>query len=1294
MSFLFIATIVSFSLYQFPFSQTHSFNTRLSSQVISQHYPHCSLILITTLKSPSKIQEVSDLQLKLHETYSNYNSILLVGLLTVKTLSGKRDVRKHTSYCKLTVTFVEIKTKNTFPTETFFNLLTPPEGEMTKRDVDPYIFLTSEKSGENEILTTEIGTELKYKILITPDPSPKILTYCLYCEKLLFHSSPEDTLFEFPLQSPNIFPDLSRNWHHHPVRLSGATKYISLFEMYIVNGQYRNKRGMYVEIFEALTRKLNWTYTLHPCPAFGSLIPEGNTGTLLPNGTWAGCVADLLSKNSDLTCGANVNEDRVHVVDFTSQIRYDYVLFFSHKPQIIYPWTMVFSAFDVYGWILVGVSGILCSLLIYKMEKIMDNSNVGENSFSVSFPTFCFYLYGYLVSQGMSVEPNNAFSSKVTYVSWLFYGIVVGTAYAGGLQSLIVSPGSSVIPSTMPELLQSNFRWGAPFPFMNGLGGEIFRHSRSPVIRQIYKGMEIDKDDVRCLEKAALSDYVCFHYEIMVEYYIGTRFQDKAGNHPFLLSKDNVLFTGPTWMTRKREIFKEAVNDFFRWSFNMGLIHQIYWRDQRNQKMKFFREIQEGKRKATPSYNLDNDGPKPFTFDNVRACFIILGLGILLSAVVFGKEVWKRTTYCKIKGLSIYNIDLASKISNKYFKLCSIIVVTSNSDPSQVSPVSDYVFNLNFKSERSIFLIGLQTMKELRRENDLRQLSSCCKLVVTFVEDIDIGKSFPTGMFLTLLTPREHDIVRRDQDHFIFLSSSNSLNEAMSLLNSDISLELRYKILIMPPISSKVLMFCLYCDSTLNSPEQSVIQIQLKTNDELPSSSSLFPDFTSNFHHHPLRVVGPTRYISVYEMELINGHYHHKRGFYKGVFYAVQRKLNFTFVLHPCSGFGNLVSEGNTGVMLSNGTWAGCVSDVLYRRADLSIGGTPAEDRIHYVDFTPPLRYTYILFYTHKPRVFHSWTVVFQAFDQYGWALVLISIMSTGVALYKMERFAIVDVEARDQYLSSILLYLYAYLVMQSLKVKLIGALSKVTFIFWLFYGIVVTAAYFCSLQSLIVSPGIGIVPTTMPELVLSNFKWGAPLSFKNGLGEVILRNSKVPVMRQIYESLEGNKDAELCLEKAAVSDYACFHWDLMVDFFIGTRFIDKTGGHPFVLAKDNVLFSTAPWMTRKREIFRDVLNAAISGLYEMGIIEEIFARDRRAVRRELVEEVNAGKRKPLKSYTILDSGPQPFTTDNVKACFIVLGAGLLLACILLSKEIFKTKLMKVQLILRLIIVSNSNQVR
>lgn len=152
------------------------------------------------------------------------------------------------------------------------------------------------------------------------------------------------------------------------------------------------------------------------------------------------------------------------------------------------------------------------------------------------------------------------------------------------------------------------------------------------------------------------------------------------------------------------------------------------------------------------------------------------------------------------------------------------------------------------------------------------------------------------------------------------------------------------------------------------------------------SSSPSYLQFEDgmNLKGHKLRTHAPTHYAPIYQIAKYNSTaYKHDRGFMVAFFEAVRYRLNFTYDLKPC-GFGTSM-EGGTGHLLPNGTWAGCVGDLVYDRSDFVIFTGPEHQRIKLAEFSHGFAYNRITFITRKPRKVNSWKSIYRPFKAELW---------------------------------------------------------------------------------------------------------------------------------------------------------------------------------------------------------------------------------------------------------------------------------------------------------------------
>jgi len=370
-------------------------------------------------------------------------------------------------------------------------------------------------------------------------------------------------------------------------------------------------------------------------------------------------MGDVTRNVSDMSLSTSPDARRVLYVHFTNPMWYSSITFTTLKPGNVYSWTTIFTAFVPIVWTLVFCSIIIACVLIYTIESHcefdLDSSSTKnkEQSNALNMTYLGMDLFGYIVGQDAPTPPKYL-SSKCIYIIWLYYGLVIGAAYACSLQALIVSPGVEYIPRTFAELVKLHeYEWGAASGFRDGLGEQVFRNSDNPVMRRIYHKMEAVPEEVACIAKTAAKKYACFNWDLMQRFRFQTTFVFKSGtNHPFQQSTDTAFFTSLNFITRKREIFRSHFNNFFKLAFDTGLVKQTIIMDWNGYRMTVIKAMQEGQ--ASGIIHISTiDGPIPFGLNIVKGSFIILLIGLAISIISF---VFEHATIKIFKAKKLFRI--------------------------------------------------------------------------------------------------------------------------------------------------------------------------------------------------------------------------------------------------------------------------------------------------------------------------------------------------------------------------------------------------------------------------------------------------------------------------------------------------------------------------------------------------------------------------------------------------------------------------------------------------------------
>ncbi|CAL8121007.1 unnamed protein product [Orchesella dallaii] len=343
----------------FPLIET-SFPAKLPIvfRTIMGHLPTCSVVL----GSNSNPHETQELQVILETLVENYNhTIFLYGQAPIYNLTEKREIRQRTSYCKIAMFFLnnpkQDKNVTNIFSETFLELLSFTKMPILKRDKDYFMFVSDTAQLYKSFLSSETWRQIKYKIGFILE-TLQIISSCIFCE----YSNSNIVELSLAAKTASVpelaylYPDYTRDFKGYPLRVSASTKFPSVYEMKFVNSFWKHQRGLYADVFLNVQNKLNFTSILQPCSAFGKLIPEGISGTLLTNGIWVGCVADVYYGVSDIAIAVSPSIDRMKVVQFTSSIRYTVLTYVTHKPKAFYAWTSIFYAFGPFAWATIFIS--------------------------------------------------------------------------------------------------------------------------------------------------------------------------------------------------------------------------------------------------------------------------------------------------------------------------------------------------------------------------------------------------------------------------------------------------------------------------------------------------------------------------------------------------------------------------------------------------------------------------------------------------------------------------------------------------------------------------------------------------------------------------------------------------------------------------------------------------------------------------------------------------------------------------------------------------------------------------
>lgn len=530
---------------------------------------------------------------------------------------------------------------------------------------------------------------------------------------------------------------------------------------------------------------------------------------------------------------------------------------------------------------------------------------------------------------------------------------------------------------------------------------------------------------------------------------------------------------------------------------------------------------------------------------------------------------------------------LSTLLNDNHLSACEVLFVTINKgELNKTSNAATHISsvllpNYNpFETTSGTFTLGIsynsnktKTIKYQRLKDIHRFNKKHCGVAVFYISQISTGLTL--WLFETII-PRYVPIIRKDEDHFIFMFD-REVDATKILISQDFGQRIRLKIGIVPHSSVLQDFKITEPGNSLNS-EAVLKQVDLYAENgecranalqisTIPSAKVLFLD-SNNFNGKRLQVVIP-KAPSYFEMKSKgNGVYHPVRGLYKVWLDVMIERFNFSIHLTLSS------ASGSTGKRLKNGTWVGSVGDILARRADMAAFNGHIYNRHEYVDWSAPLTYEWMVFITHKPKSFFSPSAIYRPFPIILWIGFLISVFLICIVLKVISNFAFpanipLDFRGMIMFIFSSFMEQDAQFYLELLFLHSV----RVLIAFWFLFAMIISTAYKGKLVSLIAFPEVTWVPTSFDQLAYSDYRVGLNVFGKGGATYSVLSTSKSPVYQEFFRRMELYPDPVNCLKAAFNYDLGCLMVKSVADFNAAKNFTDKFGRNPFRASEQTALF-------------------------------------------------------------------------------------------------------------------------
>lgn len=350
-------------------------------------------------------------------------------------------------------------------------------------------------------------------------------------------------------------------------------------------------------------------------------------------------------------------------------------------------------------------------------------------------------------------------------------------------------------------------------------------------------------------------------------------------------------------------------------------------------------------------------------------------------------------------------------------------------------------------------------------------------------------------------------------------------------------------------------------------------------------------------------------------------------------------------------------SDKELGRLLPNGSWTGMMGMLQRSEVDLiaSMIGLN-EKRAKMFDFSNPFHRAHIIFITRKPEYEPDPFVFFRPFSFEVWIFILMSILFTMIALYKMFR--------KSNSAQKLLLLPYATLLGQGTSILTHKTIASFLLMTWTFGAILLSYSYSAVLLSYLTFPPLNGV-RTIPELAdaVAKGKYECA-TYPGSFITPVLAKSNDSNTRIIGRSLQENKGSfyvEDVLENTKSSKKQAFIGGDGQFLPLASKYF---GSEDEFLAVWQVI-----WMRKdfccKAHLNRFISFLWTSGMYDKLMMDEVFM----VSLNEVFHSDELNEKKFARKLTLVD----------LKGAFVILVGGHVLATVVLIFENVVSKLNECQ---------------
>ncbi|XP_066973634.1 ionotropic receptor 21a-like isoform X2 [Macrobrachium rosenbergii] len=420
-------------------------------------------------------------------------------------------------------------------------------------------------------------------------------------------------------------------------------------------------------------------------------------------------------------------------------------------------------------------------------------------------------------------------------------------------------------------------------------------------------------------------------------------------------------------------------------------------------------------------------------------------------------------------------------------------------------------------------------------------------------------------------------------------------------------------------------------------------------------NADLFPDKLSDFHRSELTAVTfehPPSIIQVPHEGDSGSEGHHYDGIDIRLLRLLSDALNFRLkIVNPSDG-------GKWGSPNEDGSWSGLTGDLTQRKAHMGVANLfILTSYLQVVDMTVAYDVEAGCFITPLPEDLPQWVALVYPFSREVWIFILIFLFLGTPVLCAMSRMAnhwLEDVSSWGTNLYQITFYGMGIFFGQGMPQEPQGNVTRIYFIMWVWYGLLITVVYKSSLTAFLTIPLEQPPIDTLEQLTLSTLPaWGSTgITFKK-----MLQESPDPLVQSLadrYHPVSGTKEGIML---TAQKKYAMMENRQYLEYMIATNFTNKYGEETLHVMKECFLPFQIGMAIPKKAPYKPNFDRIIKKIIEAGL-----------VRKWLKDIITTSQRRGAETETD-DRVGGALTLNNLQGAWLLFGSGILIAFLMFILE-------------------------